>query len=126
MRMLSYAVLFVGAMSSPGSQRPIAHASFAPEITPDSIPVDVVLAKQWSELFAGIIQEFQRDNRDLPGNLEGDFTTREIKVRAVSEADTDSLWVSRTLSENELRTGDLEELARMLYANAKRVAETHR
>jgi len=92
----------------------------------DSVPVDTALARRWGELFANVIQEFQRDNRDLVGNIEGDFTTREIKVRATSAGDDDSLWVSRTLSEEELRTGDLEELARALYADVKKKAgESH-
>lgn len=123
--MLGYGVLFVALMSNNGWAKPMPSVSSAPEVSMsgpsrDSIPVDTVLARRWGELFANVIQEFQRDNRDLVGNIEGDFTTREIKVRATSAGDDDSLWVSRTLSEEELRGGDLQELARELYAEAKR------
>lgn len=123
MRMLGFGVLFVGLMST-GRSAPAIGASFAREVvvpgqSADTIPVDVVLAKRWSELFAAVIRQFHREDRDLVGNLEGDFTTREIKVRATSEGDVDSLWVSRTLSEQELRTADLDHVASDIYMKAK-------
>ena len=124
MRMLGYGVLFVGLMSNRGCITPVTRASFAQEVflpgqASDSMPVNPVLAKRWAELFANVIQQFQHDERDLVGNLEGDFTTREIKVRATSAGDVDSLWVSRTLSEQELRTADLRQVASAIYMKAK-------
>lgn len=97
---------------APPLPRPTAQAT-------DELPVDVVLVHRWAELFAGVIQQFQRDHRDVVGNIEGDFTTRELRVRAASGDDNDSLWVTRRFSEKELRTLDLEETARVLYAAAK-------
>lgn len=86
---------------------------------PDT-PVDAALVRRWAELFANVIEQFRLDRRDLIGNIEGDFTTREIRVRATSAGDNDSLWVSKTFSETELRGADVQKTARELYDDAVR------
>ena len=126
MRVLNYALVVVGLA---GSHQCISTFAGGEEalVQPSrqggsEVPVDAALARRWAELFAGIIAQFQADGRDLPGNLEGDFTTREIRVRASTAGDNDSLWVSKTLTESELRTADLGKTVRELYEAAKRKA----
>ena len=85
---------------------------------PDSVrqsplsPEDQALVKRWAELFASVLGEFQVNHRDAVANIEGDFSTRLIRVRRVTGTDD---WVERTLTKKELATEDLRALAKKLY-----------
>ena len=79
-------------------------------------PEDQALIKRWAELFANVLTEFRADNRDPVTNIEGDFSTREIRIRRVGGEDR---WVGRTLTKHELATGDLKALAKHLYAESR-------
>ena len=129
MRAVNFAVVVVALASGHGCIPTYAGVSFGHETFVaagrqgnQEVPVDTVLARRWAELFASVIGRFHSEHRDLLGNLEGDFTTREVRVRATSARDDDSLWVSRTLTENELRTADLATMAGDLYRAAKEKA----
>ena len=79
-------------------------------------PADRALAKRWAELFAAVIGEFQADHRDLTANIQGDFSTREIRIRRTTGTDR---WVGQTLTRQELATADLRALAKRLYEESK-------
>jgi hypothetical protein len=109
---LLIAISTVPARASGGpSYRPRAEASPAQDTVPDG--VDERLVRRWADLFAYVIGEFQADHRDLIGNVEGDFSTRLLRVRQ-AEPESES-WASVTLTEQELATGDLPAIARNLY-----------
>lgn len=129
MRILSYVVIVVGLTGNHGCVPTLAHSYLGQESAvqmdqqgEQEFPVDAALTRRWSELFANIIEQFRAERRDMVGNLEGDFTTREVRVRATSKGDNDSLWVSKTFTENQLRTANLHKAARDIYAAAKRKA----
>lgn len=77
---------------------------------------DQVLVKRWSELFAAVLVEFRADHRDPVAKIEGDFTTRELRIRRTVGEDA---WVKKTLTKQELATADLHALAKKLYAESK-------
>jgi hypothetical protein len=78
---------------------------------------DQALAKRWAELFANVLVEFKADNRDPIANIEGDFSTRELRIRRTVGEDQ---WVDRTLTKKELATADLRALAKRLYEESKK------
>src|SRR5262245_48625692 len=126
MRVLDYVVVVVGLAGSRQCIPTLVSETCGQEASVEptqqgrtEIPVDTALARRWSELFAGVIGQFHAERRDLVANIEGVFTTREIRVRATSAGDNESLWVSKTLTEDQLRTADLGAIARQLYAAAK-------
>jgi hypothetical protein len=80
------------------------------------VGVDVALVKRWAQLFAYILEDFQADHRDPTASMEGDFATREIRIRT-DLADSEE-WVGRTLTEDELRAADIRALAKELYAES--------
>lgn len=110
------------AVASSAQKPPSTQKAAAPahEERTSDLPMDSALVRRWADLFANIIQQFQNDQREVAGNLEGDFSTGELRLRASSAGDSDSLWVSRQFSAAQLRTMDVEETARVLYAEAKR------
>jgi len=75
--------------------------------------------KRWAQLFAYVLDEFKADKRDPTANIEGDFSTREIRIRS-PRADRET-WAGRNLTEQELATSDLRSLARELYSAARDV-----
>jgi hypothetical protein len=79
--------------------------------------VDETLVKRWAELFSYVIAEFRAADRDLTAAIEGDYSTRRIRIQHASDKDR---WVDRTLTEKELRTADLRALAKQLYAVSTR------
>jgi hypothetical protein len=79
--------------------------------------VDPAQAKRWAELFALVLGEFIADNRDATGRIEGDFSTRTLRIVAANDRET---GVTRILTATELKTHDLRELAKRLYAESKR------
>ena len=85
----------------------------------DTLPDPTLIAK-WSSLTAYLIEEFRIDHRSAIGNIEGDFSTLEIKLRVTP--DREDGWVQRTFTERELRRGDLRAVAKTLYELAKRAA----
>ena len=78
---------------------------------------DQALVRRWSELFAAVLGEFRADHRDPTANIEGDFTTREIRIRRTAGTDA---WVGRTLTKQDLATVDVRALAKKLYEESKR------
>jgi hypothetical protein len=84
----------------------------------DGTPPPAAQVQRWAMLFAYVLEEFHRDHRDPTAKLQGDFSTRLIRVRAV---DHDKRWASLTLSERDLETADLKAIARGLYAMAQRL-----
>jgi hypothetical protein len=78
--------------------------------------VDVALVRRWAQLYAYIIADFQADHRDLAASVEGDFSTRQIRLR--TDVASNEEWVGRTLTEDELRTADIRALASELYAES--------
>jgi hypothetical protein len=80
-------------------------------------PEDQALAKRWAELFANVVLEFKADHRSPVTNIEGDFSTREIRIRRTVGEDQ---WVDRTLTKDELATADLKALAKGLYGESKK------
>ena len=78
------------------------------------VGVDAALVKRWAQLFAYIIADFQADHRDLTASIEGDFSTREIRLR--TDVASSEEWVGRTLTEDELRSAEIRALASELYA----------
>ena len=74
--------------------------------------------RRWAELFSYVIVEFQADHRDPVGNVEGDFSTKLLRVRK-AEPKGES-WASITLTDRELARTDLRALAKKLYAASKR------
>jgi hypothetical protein len=84
----------------------------------DDTPLPAVQVQRWATLFAYVLEEFHRDHRDPTAKLEGDFSTRLIRVRTV---DHEKRWASLTVSERDLETGDLRAIARDLYAKAQRL-----
>ena len=81
---------------------------------------DQALVKRWAELFAAVLGEFRDDHRDPTANVEGDFSTREIRIRRL----TGDGWVDRTLTKQELATADLRALAKRLYQDSKGKGKT--
>jgi len=79
--------------------------------------IDQQLVRRWAELFAHVLAEFRADHRDATAAIEGDYSTRRIRVL---RSTGDDRWVDRTLSEEELRTTDLRALAKRLYAESIR------
>ena len=79
-----------------------------------------MLAKRWAQLYAYLIEQYRVDGRSAIANVEGDFSTREMRIRIVPE--DEAAWVSRTLSEKELRTADIKRIAADLYSAAKKRA----
>lgn len=77
---------------------------------------DQMLVRRWSELFANLLLEFRADHRDPVANIEGDFTTRELRIRRSAG---DDAWVKHTLTKQELATADLRALAKKLYSETK-------
>jgi hypothetical protein len=126
---ISFAVHATGAQAA-RLLPPLAHAGqmvLMQEAQVDDVrqspvtPEDQALAKRWAELFAAVIVEFQADHRDMTANIEGDFSTRQIRVRRTTGTDA---WVSKTLTRQELATGDLRALAKRLYAQSKQPADS--
>jgi hypothetical protein len=89
-------------------------------VTQDEIQdsVDARLVRRWAELFSYVIAEFQADHRDLVANVEGDFSTKLLRVR-MAETKTER-WASITLTDQELARTDLRAMAKKLYAASKR------
>jgi hypothetical protein len=79
--------------------------------------IDQQLVRRWAELFAYVLAEFRADRRDATAAIEGDYSTRRIRVL---RSTGDDRWVDRTLTEQELRTTDLRALAKRLYAESIR------
>jgi hypothetical protein len=79
---------------------------------------DRALVTRWASLTAYLLDEFKQDNRTPVANIEGDFSSREVRVRVTSARE--DVWVSKTLTEAELRTADMRAVAKTLYAAAKR------
>lgn len=79
--------------------------------------IDQQLVRRWAELFAYVLAEFRADHRDATAAIEGDYSTRRIRVL---RSTGDDRWVDRTLTEQELRTTDLRALAKRLYAESIR------
>jgi hypothetical protein len=79
--------------------------------------VDETLVKRWAELFSYVIAEFRASDRDLTAAIEGDYSTRRIRIQHATDKDR---WVDSTLTEKELRTADLRALAKRLYAVSTR------
>jgi len=77
-----------------------------------------ILAKRWAQLYADLIEQYRVDGRSAVANVEGDFSTREMRIRVASE--DEAAWVSRTLTASELRTADIKAIASDLYAAAKK------
>ena len=102
----------------------IGHSMLAQE---DAVPSDVrqgplspedqALVTRWSELFAAVLGEFRADHRDPTANIEGDFATREIRVRRIAGT---GAWVGRTLTKKDLATVDVRAFAKKLYEESKR------
>ncbi len=80
-------------------------------------PAEQMLVTRWSQLFAAVLAEFQADHRSPVANIEGDFTTRELRIRRTVGEDA---WVTRTLTTQQLASADLRALAKRLYAESKR------
>ena len=83
--------------------------------------VDEASVKRWAELFANILGEFSADDRDPTGRVQGDYSTRTVRV--IGAADDRDVGVTRTLTKRELATADLKALARRLYTDARKAAE---
>ena len=79
--------------------------------------VDVAQIRRWAELFAFILGECKADDRDPTGRIEGDFSTRMIRIIG---ADDREAGVTRMLTANELANDDLRKLAKRLYADSKK------
>jgi hypothetical protein len=79
--------------------------------------IDQQLARRWAELFAHVLAEFRADRRDATAAIEGDYSTRRIRVL---RSTGDDRWVDRTLTKQELRTTDLRAVAKRLYAESVR------
>ena len=80
-------------------------------------PEDQALVKGWSQLFAAVLGEFRADHRNPTANIEGDFATREIRVRRTAGTNE---WVGRTLTKKDLATVDVRMFAKKLYEESKR------
>src|SRR6185503_7231239 len=50
------------------------------EISVQEIGRMYTLGKRWAELTANILQEFRTDGRDPTARLQGDFSTRTLKI----------------------------------------------
>lgn len=82
-----------------------------------AVPLEHALVKRWAELFSYVIAEFQKDHRDVTANIEGDYSTLDIRIHKLQGAEKD--WVTRRLTVEELRSADLRALATRLYASSK-------
>jgi len=124
------AAALVGAGAAPAARRlpPLAMPGHVPATTEATMrnedvrqgppsTEDQALIRRWSELFAAVLGEFQADHRDPVANIEGDFTTREIRIRRFTGGEQ---WVGRTLTKRELATSNLRALAKRLYRESKR------
>jgi hypothetical protein len=80
-------------------------------------PEDQALVKRWSELFAAVLGEFRADHRDATARIEGDFATRQIRIRRTTGIDE---WIGRTLTKQQLATVDVRAFAKKLYEESKR------
>jgi hypothetical protein len=115
------ATLGLGIRAASADSHPSATAAMTEQPTNDQSPqglgIDEALVKRWAELFSYILAEFRADRRDPTAAIEGDYTTRHLRIRRVAPANG---WVDRTLTEKELRTANLRALAKRLYAESAR------
>ena len=126
-RLLALGTLAVAIGNPAKGQRPEApvrtSVRMATATLVDTLP-DPTSVKRWASLTRLLLAEFRRDKRDAVGNIQGDYSAREVKVRS-TPAD-ENAWVARTLTREELRTADLRAIAADLYGAAKRKAEQTR
>ena len=85
----------------------------------DTLP-DPAAVRQWASLTAHILEAFQRDRRSPIANIEGDFSSLEIRIRLVSSRE--DAWVERKFTTAELMGIDAKAVAKTLYDEAKRRA----
>src|ERR1043165_3854478 len=84
---------------------------------------DSTMVRRWSELFANVLEEFNRDGQDPKGIALADFSRREIRL--LTDANSEREGVSVVLSERKLMNGDLQAIARDLYRAWKAAAVDH-
>ena len=87
-----------------------------------SIAAEQALARRWAELFAFIIEEFKADGRDMTGILQGDFSTRELRI-LTTYGDEDS-GVGITFTDAQLAQLDPRETAARLYRAWKAIEDS--
>src|ERR1043166_865851 len=58
---------------------------------------DRALVTRWASLTAYLLDEFKQDNRTPVANIEGDFSSREVRGRGTCARE--GLWVWRPLTE---------------------------
>ncbi len=88
-----------------------------PSEVADTLP-DRVLVTRWASLTARLLEEFQQDHRSPIANIEGDFSSLEMKIRLTSSRE--DAWVTRTFTATELLSADTKVTAKALYDAAKR------
>ncbi len=72
------------------------------------------LKARWQQFVAFILEEYRSHRQDPEMNFEHDFARRKVRLR-VARAGSEE-WVARTLTDAELRSGDLRAIAQALYA----------
>jgi hypothetical protein len=83
----------------------------------DTLP-DPVLAKRWATLTANLLEDFWHDRRSPVANIEGDFSTLEMKIRL--ESSREDAWVTQSFTAAELLSADPKATAKALYDAATR------
>jgi hypothetical protein len=123
---LAVAAMVLGLANATPAQRPRTGAKPAEDTTmkmrsrsepADTLP-DPALVARWASLTAHLLAAFQQDHRSAVGNIEGDFSTLEMKIRL--DSGREDAWVTRTFTAAELLSADTNAMAKALYAAAKR------
>lgn len=70
------------------------------------------LRARWDQLIRYVLGEYSSHNQSPALNFEEDFENRKVRLRVAFSRDE---WISRTLTDEELRSGDLLAIARELY-----------
>ncbi|HYV98613.1 MAG TPA: hypothetical protein VE967_14245 [Gemmatimonadaceae bacterium] len=79
-----------------------------------TVQVDQALARRWAMLHLAVLGEYRTHNESAVGQIQADFSTREIRVGKMRGKT--QVWASRTLTRKELEQGDLDAIAAELFA----------
>ena len=112
-RSLGYAAaigagLVVGSTGAPAQNAKADSAAIAAMTLP--------YGREWAQLFAHVLNAYFADQRDPTSQIRGDFSTRVISIRRTG---AEERWITRTLTDRELASGDLRTIADSLYTAAK-------